>query len=64
MIEPAFSKPNLARNFREIRNLDVINCEAWAKTFEASGLTADEVRLAVDAEFARRLREPTEELDG
>lgn len=63
MLPEPFRKPDLARAFREIGNLDVINCEAWAKTFEASGLTSGEVRAAVDAEFERRLREPAEGID-
>lgn len=47
-------KPDLERMMREVARLDVVNPLAWARTFEASGITPEMVIAAVKAEKLRR----------
>ena len=47
-------KPDLDKMMRGIQRLDVVNPIAWARTFEASGITVDMVREALKAEMLRR----------
>lgn len=63
MIPETFRKPNLAACMRLVGSLENVNPDAWAKTYELYGITADDVRAAQTAEIERRLREPVEVLD-
>lgn len=60
MLPEPFRKPDIAACMKLVGTLENVNPDAWAKTYEYYGITADEVRAAQTAELERRLREPVE----
>lgn len=56
-------RPDLAACMRLVGNLSHINPDKWSATY-GHRVTPEQVRDAQTAEIQRRLREPTEELDG
>lgn len=56
-------RPNIAAQMREIVNLDAVRPERWAHTYEAWGVTEDEVRHIRDEEMLKRIRNAEEAAD-
>lgn len=54
MIPEPFRKPDWQTYFRGVADLNIPKPHLYAKTFEALGVTAEEVQAAIDAEKAHR----------
>lgn len=54
MIPEPFRKPDWATYFRGVADLSIPKPHLYAKTYEALGVTEEEVQAAIDAEKAER----------